>query len=159
MSTARYRAKHKDRIAQRRAAAYHADPTAVKAQVAKYRQANRERYLALKRATNKRRRSKETEWERNRRLTHPEIYRAKDRKRRPYKAALGAVRRVKSRILYRHLPTEHKKEIAQFYANCPSGHQVDHIYPINGKAVSGLHVIWNLQYLPTKENQRKGNRV
>jgi 5-methylcytosine-specific restriction endonuclease McrA len=47
------------------------------------------------------------------------------------------------------------KEIAQFYLNCPLGCEVDHIWPLKGKRSSGLHVLWNLQYLPKDENRRK----
>jgi hypothetical protein len=50
------------------------------------------------------------------------------------------------------------KEIEDFYRACPEGHQVDHVIPLRGKTVSGLHVVNNLQYLPGVENNKKGNR-
>ena len=50
-------------------------------------------------------------------------------------------------------------KIKEIYNNCPVGHHVDHIYPLNGKNICGLHVENNLQYLSATENMQKGNRV
>jgi len=36
---------------------------------------------------------------------------------------------------------------------------VDHVIPLNGRKVSGLHTPYNVQVIPGLENLRKGNRV
>ena len=49
--------------------------------------------------------------------------------------------------------------IRQFYKDCPEEYEVDHIIPLQGETVSGLHVLANLQYLLVLNNRRKGNKL
>lgn len=48
-------------------------------------------------------------------------------------------------------------KIKQFYFNCQEGFHVDHIIPLQGKYICGLHVYENLQYLRAEDNLRKSN--
>jgi len=50
-----------------------------------------------------------------------------------------------------------RAKIREIYVNRPDGCHVDHIIPLRGKLVSGLHIETNLQYLPIAENMKKHN--
>jgi len=78
-----------------------------------------------------------------------------------------AMRRSKLRkAAPRWLTDAHKRQIAEFYniakqhnATAPNSVHVDHIIPIRGKSVCGLHVPWNLQILSAADNIRKNNSL
>lgn len=89
---------------------------------------------------------------------NPEAHRASASrwaKANPGKAAAQTMLR-KVRIAKRTPPWADLSAIRAFYANCPAGYHVDHIIPLRGRLVSGLHVLENLQYLPAAVNLRKG---
>lgn len=52
-----------------------------------------------------------------------------------------------------------RSKLLEIYANCPEGYHVDHILPLKGELVSGLHVPENLQYLSKEDNLKKGNKI
>lgn len=70
-------------------------------------------------------------------------------------ARLAAYRAAKLRATPSWVSIDVMREI---YEQCPKGFQVDHIVPLQGKQVCGLHVPANLQYLPMADNASKNNR-
>ena len=74
---------------------------------------------------------------------------------------IARVRRRQGRIRDAvQLTAGHQAEIDGLYLFCRlfKGFEVDHIIPLNGRTVSGLHVPANLQVLTVSANRRKGNK-
>lgn len=59
-----------------------------------------------------------------------------------------------------------RSEIVRIYDECLAktkqtgiAHEVDHIIPLRGEFVSGLHVHWNLRVITRAENSTKSNKL
>ena len=108
---------------------------------------------------------------REKRLANIELYNAIDKRKRLRKPELYAnIRRAnkgkrRAAELCRAPAWADLEKIRLIYANARvmtemlgEPWHVDHIIPLQGKFVSGLHVPENLQILPGVENIRKSNR-
>jgi len=100
--------------------------------------------------------AKEKEWKQ---ANPKRVYASNSKWRLANPGKWNAISRSYNLLKSKAMPTWVNKEIIyKIYENCPKGYQVDHIYPLKGKGFNGLHVPWNLQYLPTQINKSKGNK-
>lgn len=149
------RARLKDEIAAAKRAYYLANKDRENARVATWCEQNKARSLEIKNAWKARNPDAEnTPACRERRATYMRTY----RQERPEIAQ--ANQRVRRAKVSKATPLWADKEaIKAFYVEARAkGMHVDHVVPLHGRDVCGLHVQNNLQLLPPPENRRKGNR-
>jgi hypothetical protein len=133
-----------------------------------YRQANKERIAAQKKAWVESNREHVRELERKYAVSNAvnkEAARQKWKTANPNKDRAAKAANRADRIM-RAPAWADKERIKAYYNVCAffnevngyAKYHVDHIIPLNGKKVSGLHVHNNLQVIPAVENLRKGAR-
>jgi hypothetical protein len=117
------------------------------------------KYLATENGRNKfQERYKETVHARNKRLREW-------KRRHPDRVSVDHARRRATRMSAMPPWTNAKdmravyKQAQRLTADTGIKHHVDHIVPLRGKTVCGLHVVWNLQVLTETENCRKSNKL
>ena len=83
-------------------------------------------------------------------------------KLRPYQSAYNAIRWKRTsdtlaKLHFEKIVTVYKKR-DRIIKETGIEHHVDHIVPLLGKNVCGLHVPWNMQIIPAKQNRVKSNK-
>lgn len=119
-----------------------------------YRAANPDKSRKITFEYRQRNLEKERERYTNYNKKHPEV-----------RARISAERRAKQKgATPSWLTDDHREQIKLIYQHAKEcemltgdKYHVDHIIPLNGENVSGLHVPWNLQVLPADINIAKSN--
>ena len=146
---------NKERVAAERKAWYEANKERAVASQKAYREANPDKVAARSKA-----------W----REANPDKIAAQQKAYREVNLdkIAAATRRRQAAKLQRTPPwltRDHNHQMIQMYAERDRltketgvQYHVDHIVPLRGKNISGLHVPWNLQVITAHENQTKNNR-
>ena len=153
---------NKEAIAERQKAYYQANKEAIAERRKDYRQANKESLAAYKKVYNQANKTALAEYRKTHKeakavysstyqKANPHIFNAKNAKRRATKlmatptwADLEAIKGM--------------YQLAAIFNRTGINLHVDHIVPLQGDTVCGLHCEANLQLMPASDNISKGNR-
>ena len=165
---------------------YAANPEKINAQARAWAGTNREKVRMLSRTRYAKNPEKDLARARNSRVENPEKFRVRyqiwrvaniEKARASVRAwcianpdkcnAQAAKRKAnKLRATPSWITQEQIRQMAAIYANAKRREamtgvdwHVDHVVPLQGKNVCGLHVPWNLQLLSAEENLKKGNKL
>lgn len=131
--------KEKLRQLDKQKRAYWANPDKYKSRAREYRKDPEKRIIANQKCKEYKKKN-------------PEVIAELNRKHNPLRRA-AVIQRTPP-----WLTDDHKQAMYEIYKAAHSqGLHVDHIVPLRGKTVSGLHVPWNLRPLSPTENSRKRN--
>lgn len=157
--SAKWRAKNPDYSRERNRAYWLANRDRLKEASKAWRERNAEKVREAQREKYRHRRSQPESIEKDRARakqhyqSHKGYYFAKSQARRG----------VQRQAIPKWLDDQQWSEIEKIYSECSRRseetgvkHEVDHIVPLRGDSVSGLHVPWNLQILTAEENRAKG---
>jgi hypothetical protein len=130
------------------------------------RKLKRDKFRAWQEANRDKARAYCLKWNANNKSRITEISREWAANNRDRKNAHDAKRRAAElRAMPAWLTLDHHTEIEAVYRKAITlttltgiQHHVDHVVPLQGKRVCGLHVPWNLQAIPGADNVRKSNR-
>lgn len=166
-----YRSTHLAQEAEYQKVYYAENAAKLREEARKNYQANRDRRLSLHREWRSRNVERERVYcrEYHKKHRHKWAKRISDwcKAHPEFKAFHAQKRRAKLRnAMPSWLTDDQIAQIASFYEDCAKvsretgvPHHVDHIIPLQGENVSGLHVPWNLQVIPAAENIRKSNKL
>jgi len=132
----------------------------IKKQSKQWRKDNKERKLLENREWNKKNKDKRNSYSKNWRKNNKDIVKKYNKKWNNTNLKVRNAHTAKRRAekLKRTPKYADLEGIKFFYAMCPKGYEVDHIIPLQGKIVSGFHILNNLQYLTPTENRKKSNK-
>jgi hypothetical protein len=146
-------AKNRERILDRQRSFRQANPDASRAWARKSYKKNKHKKIEYGKEYQKNNAEKCAKWARRYREKYPE---KKNESRRRYQARkFNAFPSWADTVAIR----EFYLEASRLSKETGISHHVDHIYPLCGSTVCGLHVEFNLQVIPALDNLKKGSRV